>query len=93
MDIVEDAAYFLELPILGWQSSMLELMAQFFNFPFRTSGTAKHFTAGPADDEAEGGKEQDPEQGVSRIFCHADFSMVVEACSWSTRWMVARETR
>jgi hypothetical protein len=32
-------------------------------------------------------------KGNSRGFVHAGFSGVVEACSWSTRWMVVRETR
>jgi hypothetical protein len=27
------------------------------------------------------------------VFFHADFSRVVEACSLSTRWKMARETR
>ena len=45
---------------------------------------------GQAEQGDTGGAEG---KGNSRGFVHAGFSGVVEACSWSTRWMVVRETR
>src|SRR5258708_1992609 len=94
MDIVQDAAQLFELTLLLCSGAgMFTLFVEFSDLLLCIFASADQFAKDPADHIGEGRDKQHVRQDPDGVFLHTDFSGVVEACSRSTRWMVARETR
>lgn len=93
MDVVHDAAEFLELALLEHHSGvrLRKLAAKSIELFGALPVSAYQVADGPAPDETDA-RRQDAEQSCG-VVVHADFSRVVAVCSRSTRWMVVRETR
>src|ERR1700751_3730348 len=90
VSVVDDAA---DLSELGRYCRVLQLIAKLIDPLFGILAATDLVAKTPADHEAEGGHDQHPERDEGGVLCHADFSRAVVACSRSTRWIVARETR
>jgi hypothetical protein len=93
VDVVQDTAQLFELTLLGSGAGVFTLFVEFSELLLCIFTAAEQFAADSGDHKGEGGDKQRVFQYPNGVFLHADFSRVVEACSLSTRWMVAREKR
>src|ERR1700681_1878554 len=93
--VVQDATQLFELTLLRRCSGagMFKLVGELSDPLLCILTAADLFATDPADHEGEGGGKQHEHQDRDGIFCHADFSKSVVACSRSTYSMVARQTR
>ena len=93
--VVQDAADFPELALREEDGGvgLGQLAAQRIELLDALALAAGQVADGPAGDEADAGGHQHAEKGCGGVVIDAVFAGGAEACSWSTRWMVVRETR
>jgi hypothetical protein len=93
VEVVKNAAQFFELTLLLCSGAgVVTLLRELSDLLLCVFAAADEFARDLADHIGEGSDKQHVRQDPDGVFFHADSSGVFEACSLSTRLMVARET-